>query len=121
VSANNNESYLFVYLGNGDGTFQPPTHVFAAGYPLSIRIADFNGDGIPDIAVLSQGEYDVGVLAGNGDGTFAPAVFFGAGPYPYTMAVGTIAQGEKPGIVLVKAGFDDEPPAAYTVLRNTSK
>ena len=47
---------------------------------------DFNGDGIPDIAFLSFGENDAGVLAGNGDGTFAPAVFFGANVFPLQIA-----------------------------------
>jgi hypothetical protein len=121
VSCNNNELYLSVYLGNGDGTFQAPSRVYSSFAPLSIRTMDFNGDGIPDIAILSQGNYDVGVVAGNGDGTFQPAVFFGAGSLPYTMAAGTLIQGGKPGLVLVNNGFAAEPPVAYTVLRNTSQ
>jgi hypothetical protein len=119
VSSNNNEDYLSIYLGNGDGTFKPPTRAFCAAAPENLAIADFNGDGIPDIAFLSFGEKDSGVLAGKGDGTFAPAVFFGANVFPLQIAAGTLERGGKPGLVLVNNEIGS--PAYYTVLRNTSK
>lgn len=61
-----------VLLGNGDGTFQPPVEYPTGIAPQSIQIADFNGDGIPDIAVLNLGTstMSIAVLVGNGDGTF---------------------------------------------------
>jgi len=121
VSSNNNESYLSIYLGNGNGTFQQPTRVFCAFAPENMVILDFNGDGIPDIAFMSFGESDAGVLAGKGDGTFAPAEFFGANFFPVTIAAGTFAQGGKPGLILVNNGFLQQPAVTYTVLRNTSK
>ena len=115
----NNETYLSIYLGNGDGTFQQPTQVFCALAPENMVIMDFNGDGIPDIAFMSFGENDAGVLAGKGDGTLAPAVFFGANIFPLQIAAGTLEQGGKPGLVLVNSEFSD--PVYYTVLVNTSK
>jgi len=121
VSSNNNESYLSIYLGNGDGTFQQPTRVPCAFAPENIVILDFNGDGIPDIAFMSFGEGDSGVLAGKGDGTFAPAAFFGANVFPLQIAAGTLEQGGKPGLILVNNGFLQQPAVAYTVLRNTTK
>lgn len=66
-----------VFLGKGDGTFQPP--VTSAGI-LSVNnvvVGDFNGDGKTDL-LLSDGPdscssgCSVFFLAGNGDGTFEP-------------------------------------------------
>ncbi len=74
--ANYGDGTVSIYLGNGDGTFTQ-----AKGSPipgefdaLSIVAADFNQDGIPDLA-METGYYNgtVTVLLGNGDGTFTPA------------------------------------------------
>lgn len=62
-----------VLLGNGDGTFtasaSSPT---ISSYPSSVTTADFNRDGIADLAISSN-YYSSGplvVLLGRGDGTF---------------------------------------------------
>lgn len=79
-----------VLLGNGDGTFQPPTTYYTGDYsiPEALAVGDLNGDGHPDIAVANFGHNDcdcndgrVGVLWGNGDGTFQPTVFYRSGGY----------------------------------------
>lgn len=88
--ANPNSSTVSVLLGNGDGTFQTQSagtaNPVGAG-PDSLAVADLNGDGNLDIAVLSRGVSipstwttalwaggSVSVLLGNGDGTFQSAV-----------------------------------------------
>ncbi|MGB6827183.1 MAG: FG-GAP-like repeat-containing protein [Terracidiphilus sp.] len=71
-----------IFLGNGDGTFAPVAVSPAVGSePSSIAVGDFNGDGIPDLAVVSQCGYDancvgpgsVTILLGDGTGNFTPA------------------------------------------------
>jgi FG-GAP-like repeat/FG-GAP repeat len=66
-----------VLLGNGDGTLQPHVDFAVGTTPMSIAIADFNGDSKPDLAVtnanLGLGN-TVSILTGNGDGTFNPQV-----------------------------------------------
>jgi FG-GAP-like repeat/Abnormal spindle-like microcephaly-assoc'd, ASPM-SPD-2-Hydin len=76
-------SYVAVFLGNGDGTLQPPTS-FALQDQLPMPIAtspdgsavagDFNQDGKQDLAVATNS--GVEIFLGNGDGTF---IFKGAG------------------------------------------
>lgn len=68
---------LAVLLGNGDGTFSPPTYYFDAGN-TTLLVADFNGDGKLDMAVGSgavSSSSQTAILLGNGDGSFQPAAF----------------------------------------------
>ena len=43
-----------VLIGNGDGTFQPQVAFTVENSPFGIVTADFNGDGLPDLAVTNQ-------------------------------------------------------------------
>jgi hypothetical protein len=74
---------LWVFLGNGNGTFTP----WAGNYPVNPNfgadlklwkpiVGDFNGDGKTDFARLDA--TSLWVFLSNGDGTFTPA----ARPYP---------------------------------------
>ena len=80
---------LTVLLGKGDGTFTPTATSPATGsVPYSVAVADFNGDGKPDLAVANAGSNTISVLLGNGDGTFATPMSFSAGEDPIFAAVG---------------------------------
>ena len=51
---NADDSTVSVLLGNGDGTFTQAPGSPIAGFnynPVQITAADFNGDGMPDLAV----------------------------------------------------------------------
>jgi len=73
-NSNSGGTTLTILLGNGDGTFTATATSPAVGlYPDSIVVADFNGDGIPDLAVTSVDQNLITVLLGNGDGTFTAA------------------------------------------------
>jgi uncharacterized protein (TIGR03437 family) len=75
---------LTVLFGAGGGTFTAaPVSEVAANY-LSLAAADFNGDGLPDLAVTSAGS--VSILKGNGDGGFS-SVFTQSTPGAGTAAV----------------------------------
>lgn len=60
---------ISILLGNGDGTFRPPVN-YGSGRYAAMAVADFNGDGKPDLAVTEQYGQAVLIMLGNGDGTF---------------------------------------------------
>src|SRR5262245_61132630 len=53
----------------------------------SVAVGEFNGDGIPDLAVANIGS-TASVFLGNGDGSFQPPRTFSAGTGPTSVAVG---------------------------------
>jgi len=69
--------------GNGDGTFGSP-HALSATDNSGVALGDFDGDGIPDIVVLSPvinlDYFAVAIALGNGDGTFGPYAYFYLSP-----------------------------------------
>ena len=80
-----------IYLGNGDGTFQPQIVLNFTGYPDNSVVADFNHDGVLDIAAVQYYPLQFSVAFGNGDGTFQTPVDYPitASQYsPYNIAGG---------------------------------
>jgi len=63
-----------ILLGNGDGTFQPQQSASSLVFADKLISADFSGDGVLDLAFVSNASDTISVLLGNGDGTFQPAI-----------------------------------------------
>jgi hypothetical protein len=74
-------------LGKGDGTFQAAVNYPTGLTPAGVAVADFNGDGILDLAVANNWSATVGIFLGKGDGTFQPAVNYPAGKFTGCVAV----------------------------------
>ncbi|HLK31440.1 MAG TPA: VCBS repeat-containing protein, partial [Terriglobales bacterium] len=90
-------SSVVVLLGNGDGTFSPAPNQCGTMpglcdatwlSPFAVAIADINGDGIPDLALTLNQNFDVQILLGKGDGTFSEAGRFGTGAAPLYVVAG---------------------------------
>lgn len=74
------EGVVSVFLGNGDGTFQPSVNYDSGSRAaMSVAVGDVNGDRKLDLLVANVGQ--VAVLLGNGDGTFAAARLYESGGY----------------------------------------
>jgi hypothetical protein len=80
VTVGYQSSQMLISLGNGDGTFQTPVGYATGVFAGSPSVADFNGDGIPDLIIGSSPV--ASILLGNGDGSFQQPmfVFLGSGP-----------------------------------------
>jgi Bacterial Ig-like domain (group 3)/FG-GAP-like repeat len=100
---NDDDGTVSVLLSNGDGTFfnAPGSPVPSGNYaPCPIVAADFNGDGIVDLAVANftpdsgQSVSNVVILLGKGDGSFtnAPGSPVLVGLYPFAMVAADFNQ-----------------------------
>lgn len=65
----------------------------------SLAVADFNGDGHADIALISQSGNTVTVLINNGDGTFGAPTDYATGSGPTSLVTGDFNGDNKPDIV----------------------
>src|SRR6266852_1037020 len=82
-------SLLIASVAQGqDVSFIAPLHFDAGRNPVSMAMADFNGDGIQDLAVANDTTNFISVLLGNGDGTFQAPRSIGVGTNPRSVAVG---------------------------------
>jgi hypothetical protein len=66
------------------GFLSPVTYAVGSS-PRSVAVGDFNGDGIPDLAVTNYGDDSVSILLGKGDGIFQAAQSYGTWSGPSTL------------------------------------
>jgi hypothetical protein len=106
-SINNAFPCVYIFLGNGDGTFQTgvqystldPNHTNESN-AYGMAVGDLGTSGKPDIAV-TQGNGMV-VLLNNGNGTFGTATYYDNGlnnPSEIGIAIGQVRTGKKNDIV----------------------
>jgi hypothetical protein len=97
-----------VLLGQGNGSFLPAQTLPAGSLPQSVAVGDFNGDGIPDLAVANSDSNTVSVLLGNGDGTFQTAnVSYVAGAGPSALAAADFNGDGRPDLAVANSGSND--------------
>ena len=105
-----------VVLNDGDGHFTS-AGVFGEqsgasfGFVPALVLADFNGDGVLDVAAPDGFAETMAVLLGNGDGTLGPATLFGGGLADSATAVSFA--GFQPSVAL-------GTPNQVLVVRNTT-
>jgi hypothetical protein len=93
-----------IFLGNGDGTFQPAVDYAAHTHPKSVAVGYFNNDNNLDIACANHDSNDVSILIGNGDGTFQAPVNYPVGLNPRYVTVADFNKDGKEDLVTANGG-----------------
>jgi hypothetical protein len=113
---------ISVFLGNGNGNFQPPVfYPSGGGGSAAMDIADLDGDGNLDVA-LGIGGGGFTVLRGRSDGTFSAPIYFGIGYYTgKSVRTGDLNGDSKPDVVVGHdIGGSQENIFATVLLNNTA-
>jgi hypothetical protein len=104
---------IWVMLGRGDGSFQPPLKYRTGEYStsnLSLAVADVTRDGHLDVVAHAPAQvWQLAVLPGKGDGTFAPQITSGAsGPgQGSTLVADFTGDGKLDAVAILRTGSED--------------
>ena len=83
---------------------QGPQTRLPKGTPGGLVIAEFNGDGSPDLAFTNANYGAVNILLGNGNGTFQGATTFAVGSFPFGLALGEFNSDDNEDLAVANAG-----------------
>lgn len=102
-------AYITVLLGDGHGGFAAPENIAPPiAFPQHIKLADLNGDGKLDIAMVNDGfEGTAGVMLGDGTGGFVAGATFDAGQNPGAIAVADVNGDGHPDLTITDSSTDD--------------
>lgn len=121
---------ITILLGNGDGAFREAPPAPSTNLALALAVTDFNGDGIPDMAVTESipkagtpagpgnapGSLLHGVvhiLLGNGDGTFRPSDSYPVGVLSEVIRYGDINEDGKGDLLVFNALISNDASILY--------
>jgi len=123
ANGNNGAIYIFYQNAATRGTFLAPVTFPAGAQPQAVRIADVNGDGLPDIVVANvgpgadgTGSAGVSVLLQDAahPGSFLPPVTYATQAQPVDVAVADLNGDGKPDLVVANLG--PTPTGSVSVL-----
>lgn len=127
VNGNNGAVYVFVETSTSPVTFAAPVTFPAGAQPQAVRIADVNGDSLPDLIVANfgpgadgTGMSGVSVLLQDGanPGHFLAPVSYATPNGAIDVAVGDVSNDGRPDLVVASLG--PFPTGAVSVLLQSS-
>jgi len=107
------EDLVTVSLGDRRGRYLPFQEILVPGAPQTVKLADFDADGVLDAAILTwDPSHPLSVLFGDGTGGLGDLRNFALGPGPWRLAVADLDGDALPDLVAV----DFFEPVATVVL-----
>jgi hypothetical protein len=95
-----------ILLGNGDGTFTAgPTFPLTGQNVNNAAVADFNGDGKPDLVLSLPDANQVQIALGNGDGTFSALSPISVPQGVYAVVTADLNGDGKPDLIVASNGI----------------
>src|SRR5437867_1181018 len=85
-------------------SFNPAVSFVAGALPITVGVADVNGDGKLDLLTVNTGANTVSVLLGNGAGTFGPKTDFATGAVPHGLAIADLDGDGNPDLIVANTG-----------------
>jgi hypothetical protein len=122
-NGNNGQVTIFFQNASSPGTFLAPVTFPAGAQPQAVRIADVNGDGLPDLIVANRGPGSNGLGTpgvtvllqdASNPGTFLAPVTYSTPWGAVDVAVGDVNGDGKPDLVVASLG--PAPTGAVSVL-----
>ncbi len=108
LTANIYSSTVGVLLGTGTGSFAGPAlyNTGTGSFPLSLAVADLNGDGHPDVLTANSLANTVGVLLGTGSGALTNRTDYSVGTTsnPNSLAVADVNGDGYPDVLTANQG-----------------
>ena len=104
--ANHADDTVSIFLGKGDGTFVPAANpaVAAGKGPASIAVADYNADGLLDLAVADATDNAVSILLNLGGGLFGPNFELPVATAPVSIVTADFNADTKPDVATANNG-----------------
>jgi hypothetical protein len=120
--SNGGDNTIYVFLGNGAGTFEVPEILFTAGQsPDWITAVQLRPNGPLDLAVTDGDSNDVEVFLGNGDGTFQPSTLTSLPQIPtFILAADVNKDGNQDLVVGLTIDTDATEPQLQVLFGNGS-
>ena len=98
----NTAGSVAVFLADDNGVYRLSSMYNVGAGPVSVALADVNGDEKLDIVAVNRLDNTVSILPGVGDGTFRQAITFAVSGAPVAVAVGDFNKDGKPDLAVLE-------------------